>query len=197
MFNELIKKIIQLKTVKSRVVIAISGFGGAGKSYLANQLRDYFKLKDTQIIRIDHLYRHPEGPGILGQTDWNLVRKILQNVHLGKPLKYQGMGFRGESILIDEALPEIVIIEGIRLLQPELMSSFDISIWIDCPQEFALQRAKARDREQGEDEATIKRWDTDWGPKDKEYFEKYRPDKLATFIYRGCPKTKKTKDWYG
>ncbi|GAG89728.1 unnamed protein product [marine sediment metagenome] len=85
----------------------------------------------------------------------------------------------------DEELPKLVIVEGIRLLQPKLIPNFDISVWIDCPQAIAIQRAKARDRKQGEDEQTVERWDTDWGPKDKEYFDMYRPDKIATFIYKG------------
>ena len=77
----------------------------------------------------------------------------------------------------------MVIFEGIRLLQPELSPFFDITVWIDCPQEIALERAKARDRAQGEGEETVSLWDTDWGPKDKAYFETYRPDKLASFLY--------------
>lgn len=64
------------------------------------------------------------------------------------------------------------------------MAQFDLSVWIDCPPELALSRAKARDLAQGADEAYMKRWDTEWGPKNKEYFDSYRPDRLASFIYK-------------
>lgn len=47
----------------------------------------------------------------------------------------------------------------------------------------AIQRAKVRDREQDEDGQMVNRWDTDWGPKDREYFDKFRPDQLATIRF--------------
>ena len=186
-FENLVTKIEQLTTKKPHVVVAISGFGGAGKSHLADRLRDHFKIKDSQIVRIDHLYGpNPNGPDIFDQTDWPLVTRILQDAHAGKRLKYQGKGSKGEILYFDEALPKVVIFEGVRLLQPQLMSNFDVSVWIDCPQEFALGRAKTRDREQGDCEQEINKWDTDFGPKDKKYFDTYRPDQIATFIYKAA-----------
>ncbi len=184
-FDELVLAIEALMLQKPHVVVAISGFGGAGKSHLANRLRDYFKIKDTQVIRIDNLYSSsPDGPNIFDQSNWPLIETILGDVPTVKRLKYQGKDFRGNMLSFDEELPKVVIIEGIRLLQPKLLSYFDISVWLDCPQDFAIQRAKVRDREQGEDEQTVNRWDTDWGPKDREYFDKFRPDQLASFLYK-------------
>ena len=184
-FDELVTQIEQLAVNKPHVVVAITGFGGSGKSTLADRLRDHFKIRDEQVVRIDHLYGpNPNGPGIFDQSDWPLIVRILEDVRAGRRLQYQGKGSRGEILYFDEALPKVVIVEGIRLLQPDLMPSFDFGVWIDCPQEFALQRAKARDREQGDDEEEVSRWDTDFGPKDKEYFDAYRPDRLATFIYK-------------
>jgi uridine kinase len=184
-FDNLVTQIEELMAKKPHAVIAISGFGGSGKSHLADQLRDHFKIKDSQTVRMDCLYSaDPNGPGIFDQSDWTLFARILEDVREGKRLQYQGKCDNGEVIHCDEALPNLVIVEGIRLLQPRFMPSFDISVWIDCPQEFAKQRAKARDREQGNDEQTVNRWDTDWGPKDKEYFVTFRPDQLATYLYK-------------
>ena len=76
-------------------------------------------------------------------------------------MKYQGKGDTGKVLHLDEDLPQTVIFEGIRLLQPKFDQYFDISAWIDCPQDFAIERAKDRDRSQGEDEETVNRWDTD------------------------------------
>lgn len=69
-------------------------------------------------------------------------------------------------------------------MQPKLMSRFDVSVWIDCPQDFAIQRAKARNQAQGDDDESLRRWDTDWGPKDKIYFDRFRPDQLAMFLFK-------------
>ncbi len=184
-FDKLVAEIELLMKKRSHVIVAISGFGGSGKSHLTNRLRDYFNIKDNQIVRIDNLYGpNPNGPDIFDQSDWPLINLILKNAHAGKRLQYQGKDFMGKTLLFEEELPKVIIFEGIRLLQPKLMPRFDISVWIDCPQDIAMQRAKARDREQGEDEQTVGRWDSDWGPKDKEYFDTYHPTQLATFIYK-------------
>ena len=183
-FDEIVTQIKCLMVNKSPVVVAISGFGGSGKSTLTDRLRDHFQIKNEQTIRIDCLYsENPDGPGMLDQVNWPLLKRILVDVHAGKKLQYQGKGSGDEIIQVDEELPELILVEGIRLLQPDLMANFDIAVWINCPQDLALQRAKARDRGQGNDEETVNRWDTDWGQKDKAYFDAYRPDQIATFIY--------------
>lgn len=180
----LFDKIAELLVQKRHVFVAISGFGGSGKSHLADQLCDHFEISQGQVVRLDHLYSQtPNGPGVLDQVDWLLLTQILEEAHAGQRLCYLGRGFRGEVISVDEELPRLLIVEGIRLLQPRLLCYFDITVWINTPQAVAMERAKARDRAQGEDEERVSLWDTDWGPKDRDYFESYRPDQLATFLY--------------
>ena len=165
-FDHVIRYINQHLDQQERVVIAISGFGGSGKSTLANQLQDHFKLEKDQIIHIDYLYNDAwDGPGIFDQSDWRLVEEILQNIQAAKNLAYTGRDYLRKPVHINTALPKVVIIEGVRLLQSKLMHYFDLSIWMDFPQEIALERAKARDRLQGESGDMISKWDTDWGGK--------------------------------
>ena len=184
-FEALVSKIEQIGKSKRHVIMGITGFGGSGKSHLADRLRDHFGINDNQIVRIDSLYGpDPNGPSIFDQSNWTLIEHILQDSSTGRRIKYRGRDHKGKVLYFDEDLPKIVIFEGIRLLQPKFNQYFDISVWIDCPQDFAIERAKARDRSQGADEETVGGWDTDWGPKDKEYFDSYRPDQLANFIYR-------------
>lgn len=184
-FKKLVSRIEQVAEDKPHTVTGITGYGGSGKSHLANKLRDHFDINDNQVIRIDNLYGlNPKGPNIFDQSDWNLISNILQKSNAGKRIKYQGKDHKGNILFFDEDLPKVVIFEGIRLLQPNLNQYFDIRVWIDCPQDFAIARAKVRDRSQGENEETVGKWDTDWGPKDKKYFDLFRPDKLANFIYK-------------
>ena len=184
-FKNLVAEIKQVAKKKQHTIIGITGYGGSGKSYLANQLKDHFSINDDQVVRIDNLYgQNPRGPNIFDQSDWNLIGDILQESSAGKRLRYQGKDHKGKILFFDEELPPVVIFEGIRLIQPKFSQYFDISVWIDCPQDLAVTRAKNRDRSQGENEETVGRWDTDWGPKDKKYFDTFRPDKLADFIYK-------------
>lgn len=185
-FAPLIQEIEKHAKKKLPVFVAISGFGGAGKSSLTEKLREYFKIDDQQVIHIDHLYsNNPDGPGIFDQNDWDNLETILKNARNENRLTYIGKNYKRETLCYDEPLPNILLIEGIRLFQPRFMPYFDISVWINCPYNLAVQRAKARDRLQGEAEDVVNRWDTDWGPKDRMHYNQHKPDKLASFIYEG------------
>jgi len=185
MFDELIKQIERLLTEKSHITVGITGYAGSGKSTLASRLAEYFGVNDSQILRLDNLYLpRPRDRGLFDDYDWHLVTRILQDVHAGKRLQYRSRGFEEDSFMFDEPLPKVVILEGIRLFRPEMMQHFDVSVWVDCPPELALQRAKDRDLKQGHDEEYMKRWDTEWGPQNEEYYNVYHPEKLANFIYR-------------
>ncbi len=185
MFNELTKQIELLLSKKSPVVVAITGFAGSGKSTLASWLAEHFHVQDCQILRLDNMYMPiPRGGGLFDDYDWTLVRQILSSAHFSERLRYTTRGFEGERHQIDEPMPKVVIIEGIRLFREELMNYFDLSVYVNCPPEIALQRAKARDISQGHDEAYMRRWDTEWGPFNQRYFDEYRPDQLADFLYR-------------
>lgn len=162
-------------------VVGISGFGGAGKSSLADRLARHYGIHDQQIVRIDTLYAiNPLGPGVFDQIDLATLEALLKDL-ARRParLVYQGRRYRGEPLRVDEPIPPVLLIEGVRLFQPHLMSLFDLSLWIDCPQDVALARAKERDRRQGETEDEIALWDTHWGPLDRAYFGQFRPDLLA------------------
>lgn len=119
--------------------------------------------------------------------DWNKLRRVVDEVRVGGGLDYQGIGFDGTVYpwRFKEDPPDVLIVEGIRLFRPELMDLFDLSIWIDCPPVFALERAKARDIAQGHDNEYMKRWDDEWAPKNSEYFQVHNPKSLVDIVFEG------------
>ena len=166
-------------------VVAVSGFGGSGKSTLADRLADTFGIDRGFVLRTDKLYSTtPHGRGLFDITDWTLLRRLLLDARQSERLSYVGRTYVGDPVVVDAAMPRVVIVEGLRLYRPELMSAFDVAVWIDCPLERATQRAKARNRLQGESEYELGLWDSLWAPLDAEYFQSYAPDRLATFVYR-------------
>ncbi len=186
MYEELIAEIQRLRAGVPNVVVGISGFAGAGKTHLAGKLGEQFAVRDGQMIHLDNLYRPlPHGDGLFDEYDWPLLLRVINDARNGRSLDYQGTDFEGRHYpwRFTEELPPVVIVEGIRLFRPEVMSAFDLSVWIDCPPDLALKRAKARDLSQGHDDEYMKRWDTEWTPKNKEYYETYRPDRLADLVY--------------
>ena len=64
------------------------------------------------------------------------------------------------------------------------MTYYDVAVWIDCPLEVAIQQGKARDRINSADERHINRWDDEWAPKDRKYFDTLHPERLATFHFK-------------
>jgi uridine kinase len=143
-----------------------------------------FGASDRQVLRVDHFYAaEPRGPGLFDDYDWPLLEHVLADLRHGGRLRYRGRGFDDTNLVVDEPAPEIAIVEGIQLLRRERMDLFDVTVWIECPREVALERARARDRLQGHDEEYMKLWDNLWGPRNQEYFESHHPEKLAAFRY--------------
>ncbi len=187
MSGELIAAIDSLRAERGRVVVAICGFGGSGKTTLANSLRDHYRLRERQVVHLDDfIVDRARGEGLLGGFDWGRLRDVLEDIRAGRRLSYRGTDFDGrpQAQRVEEELPEVVIVEGIRLLRPELSPYFDLQVWIDCPLELAAKRGRERDRADGADEAHLAVWDAEWIPKDAEYFATYRPDRLADLVLR-------------
>jgi hypothetical protein len=79
----------------------------------------------------------------------------------------------------------MVIIEGCGVIHPEVSQYYDITAWINCTQKKALKMAKMRDSSEKnlfKCEDTDKLWDEVWGPNDRDYFAKFRPDLQADII---------------
>jgi len=165
-------------------VVAIAGFGGSGKSTLAGRLAEQFRVTARQVLSTDSLYSEtPHGRGLFDITDWPLLIRLLSDARGQDRLVYVGRTYFGEPVVVDEAMPTVLIIEGLRLLRPEVLTLYDVAVWIDCRLELATSRAKARNRSQGEGDYEFGLWDTLWAPLDAEYFARFKPHELASFVY--------------
>lgn len=187
MYDDLVKQIEQLLKKKQPVIVAICGYGGSGKTFLSDRIAKHFVITERQILHIDFLHTKPELPDnpkdVFSGHDWPKIYKILREVKIGKRLQYKSMGLWGHSHSFDEAMPNVLIIEGVRLLRKEILPLVDIAVWIDAPVKYVTERAKTRDRAMGQNEEHIKLWDEDWVPRNDRYVEEINPKGLATFIF--------------
>src|SRR4051812_33407348 len=106
-------------TTRQPMVIAVSGFGGSGKTTLAERLKACFS--DSTLLQLDNfLINRGEGEGWQGGYDWARFEQVLQNIHAGKDLHYQWYNWERDETKgwIDQPLPSLVIVEGVRILQP-------------------------------------------------------------------------------
>jgi uridine kinase len=184
-YSELVKRIQELLAKQEVVIIAISGHGGSGKSTLAEAVAQRFGTSDEQIIRIDkfHAKDYMFAKDIYKQHEWQKLVTLLTKARSHHQLRYVGRDWQGNEHAINITRPRLVIVEGIRVVRPELLPYFDLSIWIDCPLEIASERAINRNREQGDSEEEIELWHTKWIPEAKQYYDQIQPQKIADFIY--------------
>ncbi len=181
--QNIVTAIQKLKHPNNRpLVIAISGYGGSGKSTLATKLKE--QLGDAQVIAADDF--------IIGRTEhradnsgeWSsydharLVGQVLEPALQGKHIRYQAYDWPNDK-LVWRTVPRsmLLIIEGVSILRPELLSYYDYKIWVNCPLEVATKRGMQRDRAWGANHDDL--WLNVWAPTQRDLMAKYRPDLSA------------------
>lgn len=163
------------------LIIAISGFGGSGKSTLANKLK--LLLKDTETVTIDSFSIHEWRRS----ADWDnydrdrFMQEILKPARTNRfPLVYADIPWPGyvENAAAQAPQSAYLIVEGCSIFHPDLIEFYDFKIWMNCQLEEATSRAIWRDRHIRKDEQDDL-WLNIWMPNDRDFFYKYRPDKVA------------------
>ena len=79
-------------------------------------------------------------------------------------------------------MPPVVVVEGIRLLRPEIVEVLDLAVWIDLTPESAGHRAVERNRGQGDNSAELDLGRTKWIPEGHAYSRLMSPDRLAHVV---------------
>ncbi|MSR71511.1 MAG: hypothetical protein EXS50_02485 [Candidatus Taylorbacteria bacterium] len=179
--QQLIEKLIALKTP---AIIAISGFGGAGKSTFASSLGS---MINAPIICVDQfgIDRTIENFSHWKGMDFERLEKeiLIPFSNGANPVSYGHWDHDANKIIKNVEVPHsrFLIIEGVGLLRPELLKYFSYKIWIDCSQDIANERGKKRDREVHKNPQDEK-WDGPWKRNDEEYYNSYKPKDIADLI---------------
>ncbi len=183
--QEILTAIQKLKQPTGRpLVIAISGFGGSGKTTLAGTLKS--QLSEAQTVSIDSFSTHEWHRS----ADWDnfdrdrFTREVLKPARTNRfPLTYVREPWPGnpeETIVIPKT--NYLVVEGCSIFHPDLLKYYDLKIWVDCPLELATERAMWRDRYVHKNEHDYY-WLNIWMPNERDFLAKYRPDKLADITF--------------
>nr|WP_256417837.1 MULTISPECIES: AAA family ATPase [unclassified Marinobacterium] len=149
-------------------MIAVAGASGSGKTTVANALLQGIQSQGltATLFSQDNFYNpigHPlsnyDEPQAL---ELDLLAEKLNELKQGLATEIPTYDFvvhrRQQETLIIEPL-DVIIVEGLFLLsQPNLVSAFDVKIYLDVPQEVCFQRRFERDQiERGREPDDIRR----------------------------------------
>ena len=183
--DKLLDKIRILREEYKSFLVAIDGHGASGKSRLSKELVQL----DSQIslIHFDDFYFSNNvdfGHSInLPAFDWRrLEREVLIPIKNGENTQYQRFNWELNKLdtWIDVKSETIVLVEGVSSINSRIRDYFDFKIWVDCPLDIRLERAKERD---GMD--TMELWINDWIPRENNYVISDRPYEYADIIIDG------------
>lgn len=189
-YDELLARVRTLIAQSARPpVVAIAGCGGAGKSTLAMRLAADLGIHEDQVVGTDGLYAKTDTDraAMWDLHDWPALIDLLARVRsepTPERLRYRYRWYDGQEGDRDFPMPLVLIVEGIRVIRPETMHLFDLAVWIDLDPAAGAERAKARNRLQGDSEAELELWDTKWVPEGVEYQRLVRPEELAHVVVR-------------
>ena len=154
-------------------IVAIDGYGGSGKSELADRLAR--KLAGASVVRSDDLAR----PNVRG-WEWERMRaQVLEPLMNDLPGHYQRYDWDTDrpSEWYDVPVGGTLIVEGVSSMRDELGKYWDLAIWLDCPYDTRLRRGLERDGE-----TMRSQWTDVWIPEEDAYFNAQRPDRKANLI---------------
>ncbi len=166
---------------KKPVLIGIDGFGGSGKTTIANKL--CVMLWSAYVVNIDDFIIKEK----INESSWDkggfdrerLARQVLIPASKSLPVSYEKLLW--ESNILSEPIhipvSDYLIVEGISSCHPEIAGYYDYRVWVDTPIEIAKSRGKARDV--GNENEN--KWDV-WAENDLKYQDYHHPEQHATFI---------------
>jgi uridine kinase len=169
-----------------RLVVGIDGAGGAGKSTLARGISDAFTGR-VSIVECDHFYRplndaqYSPEQAYENYFDWRRLRdEVVIPLREGKSARYQRYDWSTDRLAewIEVEPREIVLIEGVFSMRPELRPLIEVAIFIETPRAERMRRMVARPQEST---SWIDRWMAaeDW------YLEHAAPNRHADLVVEG------------
>lgn len=159
---------VRLHRKAGRVILAVDGMDGAGKTTFADALGEVFAEDGSAVFRtsIDDFHRPRADRYALGRTspegfyrdsfDYSTFRRVLiepfrEGWQTSATIGFQLAAFDLARDALVEArwvtAPEdaVLIVDGIFLNRPELSGLWDWSVWLETPLDVAYTRMAVRD----------------------------------------------------
>jgi uridine kinase len=187
------------------VLAAVSGIDGSGKGFVSAEIVRALEANGYRVagINIDgwlnlphvrfaekdpaeHFYRHAI------RFD-ELFSELLIPLRDRRRIRVESdfaeetaTSYRKQAWAFDDV--DVVVVEGIYLLKRELRAHHDVSFWIDCSFETALERAIARAQEGLPVDETVRAYRTIYFPAQEIHFTRDEPRAAATRVITNDPR---------
>jgi uridine kinase len=173
----------------TRALLAcVTGIDGSGKGYVTARLTDRLRGQGVNIaavgidgwlnlpaVRFDpanpaeHFYRHALR---FDELFAQLVLPLRDRRTLRLEADYaEETATAYRTQVYDFANVDVILLEGIFLLKREHRGYFDLSIWLDCTFETALERALSREQEGLPPAETVRAYETIYFPAQRIHIE--------------------------
>ncbi|MEM8545347.1 MAG: uridine kinase [Cyanobacteria bacterium P01_H01_bin.119] len=181
------------------LLIAISGIDGSGKGYITRKLSELLAQQNLNIatINIDGWLNLPDQRFSATQPAQQFYHHAIRFEALFAQLVLPLQERRSIYLKADYAEEtaseyrqhiyqfediDVILLEGIYLLKRQFQSTYDLSFWIECSFETALERAIARSQEGLSAAETVAAYQTIYFPAQRIHFKRDQPQKAATAI---------------
>jgi uridine kinase len=193
-------KVRSTTPVERSVLAAVSGIDGSGKGYVSKQLGEALRAQGVRavVINIDgwlnlpdrrfapsnpaeHFYLHALrfdemfSQLVLPLRDRRSLRVVTDHAEETET-QYRPQVYEFEDV-------DVIVLEGIYLLKRAFQAYYDLSVWIECSFETALERALARGQEGLPPEDTIRAYRTIYFPAQEIHFQRDDPKSAATLTF--------------
>lgn len=188
MIDKIINKIKENILIKQFCLVAIDGFGGAGKSTLAEHIVSTYG--SSQIIHMDDFYK-PSNKRLQLEiskkesgSDYDIKRlsdDIIIPIINGMEAKYQRYDWNMDKLAEWHTVEPngLIIVEGVYSISNQLYNKYDIKIFVECNRELRLKRGLERDGE-----SALDFWEQ-WMIGEEKYFQEQKPRDRADFTISG------------
>ena len=182
--GDIVAAIERLLAERPRIVVAISGYAGAGKTELAHQIVG--ELPDAVRLRGDD-FLHPASVHRRSR-DWDGVERdrlrseVLEPFRAGRIVEVRPLDWNTGQLGLPTPLPRasVLVVDAIGIFHPELLPWFDLTVWVDADPRTAQERGMARDRAAGLDHDQL--WTEVWTPNDRAFEQMFSPRAHANIL---------------
>ena len=184
-FDDLAARIENLRLTRPRTVVAISGYGGSGKSTLAKALAAVVqggtRLRGDDFL--DPVRSHRRSADWDGVERTRMRHEVLEPFRRGESVQFRPYDWNAGGLgpLVELPATEVLVVDAIGILHPELEGCFDLSVWVDVELDVAGERGRRRDRINGHDHDRL--WTDVWLPNDRDFAARFDPVGQADVLY--------------